>query len=96
VNNVREAKDIASNFVAQILDDKKNLVAESVSFSAYQKQIADNKAQEEALLREKEVVASNQLEANSIDSTVLERLQSIWPSASADEKKAFLVWVFQK
>lgn len=92
-NNVREAKKIASNFVAQIVDEDKNLVAESISLANYQNEIANQKAQEQSLLVEKSTVQSDN-NAEALNS--LESLKAIWPTVSADEKKAFLVWVFQK
>ena len=91
--NVRDAKVLASGFTAQIVDDSQNLVAESLLLSAYLKSKAEKDAQEQSLLMEQKIVASPDLKPGA---SVLDRLKSIWPSANADEKKAFLVWVFQK
>ena len=99
-NNVREAREMAAQFVAQVVDEKKNLIAESVPFTDYQKSLAEQQAKEKALELDK-TVAQRTSEAGAFDEdmnnlSTLERLKLIWPNASADEKKAFLVWVFQK
>ena len=91
---------MAAQFVAQVVDEKKNLIAESVPFTDYQKSLAEQQAKEKALELDK-TVAQRTSEAGAIDEdmnnlSTLERLKLIWPNASADEKKAFLVWVFQK
>tara|TARA_R110001592_G_scaffold177076_2_gene417260 strand:- start:63532 stop:64188 length:657 start_codon:yes stop_codon:yes gene_type:complete len=91
VDNVREAKKLASDFVVQVLDEQKNLVAESVALNTYQKE------KERVLQQEKTPVLEKQTTLkNTQDQSVIDRLKAIWSSASADEKKAFLVWVFQK
>ena len=91
---------MATQFVAQVVDEKKNLIAESVPFTDYQKNLAEQQAKEKALELDK-TVAQRTSGAGAFDEdmnnlSTLERLKLIWPNASADEKKAFLVWVFQK
>lgn len=91
--NVREAKELAAAFSAQILDENKGLVAESVALNTYLNEKESVAQQEEKLYQENKVAENNQSKAE--DKTVLDSLKEIWPTASADEKKAFLVWVFQ-
>lgn len=95
-NNVREAREMAAHFVAQVVDEKQNLITESVLFSDYQKTVADQQSKEKALELNEAVAEKITLDQGSNNLSILERLKLIWPTASADEKKAFLVWVFQK
>lgn len=85
-SNVREAKILASNFVAQVVDENEKLITESVALNTYQKAKV-------ALVQEQKekVLASDGL----VSVSVIEQLKLLWPSATAEEKKAFLVWVFQ-
>lgn len=82
--NIREAKILASNFVAQVVDENKKLITESVALNTYQKT-------KDALVQEQKVSASDGLGSVS----VIEQLKQLWPSATAEEKKAFLAWVFK-
>ena len=91
--NIREAKELADDFSVQILDKNKNLVAESVALNTYLSKKASLAQEEKKMFREDEVKEKHNINAGNI--TVLESLKEIWPTASADEKKAFLVWVFQ-
>ncbi|MFV1872053.1 MAG: DUF2057 family protein [Oleiphilus sp.] len=91
--NVREAKSLVNDFSAQVLDENKNLVAESAALGTYQQAMQDKEKAKQA-----EILESQTLQASSSDpgQSVLDKLKQIWPTASSDEKKAFLVWVFQK
>lgn len=91
--NVREAKELASSFVVQVVDEQKSLVAESVALNTYQKEKDQVLQKEQALLLEKQADSRVSKSVNGL--TVIEQLKALWPNASADEKKAFLVWVFQ-
>lgn len=92
-SNVREAKQLASSFEAQIVDEQKNLVAESVALNTHKKEQEQLMAKEQSLLLEARVAKSQALGTDKM--LVIDQLKAIWPSASAEEKKAFLVWVFQ-
>lgn len=93
-NNVREAKELALAFKVTVVDDKKKLIAEPVALNTY-KTAKDKVLQEEqALLLGKGSKALAAGKSNGV--SVIDQLKMIWPNASADEKKAFLVWVFQK
>tara|TARA_R110001592_G_scaffold272481_1_gene539252 strand:+ start:7186 stop:7851 length:666 start_codon:yes stop_codon:yes gene_type:complete len=93
-NNVREAKELASAFAAQVIDAQKNLVAESVALNTFQSAKDKLQLKEQALMLEKE--ANKHVVLSSDGASVIDQLKAIWPSANADEKKEFLVWVFQK
>lgn len=92
-NNVREAKQLASNFSAQIVDEQKNLIAESVALNTYQTEKEQRLQKEQAMLLDKKTVKTTSV--NIDDLPIIEQLKVLWPSANADEKKAFLLWVFQ-
>lgn len=92
--NVREAKVLAASFMAQIIDENKDLVAESVALGAYAKAKDQRVAKEKALLADK--VDSEKRAADSSGLSVSEKLKALWSQANAEEKKAFMVWVFQE
>lgn len=92
--NVREARELASGFSAQVLDKSKNLIAESMPVNTTKEQKVVSATKDQELLLEAGSVKGGDLENG--DKSVLDVLKSTWPSASAEEKKAFLVWVFQK
>jgi uncharacterized protein YccT (UPF0319 family) len=85
-SNVREAKILAANFVAQVVDENKNLITESVALNTYQKE-------KDALVQGQKVKGIINEGLGSV--SVIEQLKQLWPLASAAEKKAFLVWVFE-
>ena len=85
-SNIREAKILAANFVAQVVDENKNLITESVALNTYQKE-------KDALVQGQKVKGIINEGLGSV--SVIEQLKQLWPLASAAEKKAFLVWVFE-
>jgi len=93
-DNVRQAKELALAFEAKVIDDQKNVIAESVALNTYKKEKDQILQEGEALLLDQESKKLAEIKAGG--KSVLEQLKTIWPSASSDEKKAFLVWVFQK
>lgn len=93
-SNVREAKILAASFVAQIVDENKNLVAESVAYGLHQAEKDERKAKEQILLAEKTDKLEQAKETESL--SVIDQLKALWPQASPEQKKAFMVWVFQE
>lgn len=98
-SNIRQAKQMASNPVVGLVDDKKNIVAESTSLAIYQSSIEQKeqvqKSEEaNALVGEKRIPESVVKQEQSI--TPLARLKQVWASTNEEERKAFMVWVFQK
>ena len=96
-DNQKEAEALAQNFVAQIVDAKDNLVAESLALGSNQKADDERAKKEKALLIDKaeaaEVLAGK---AKTDGITVIDRLKALWAEANAEQKKAFMVWVFQE
>tara|TARA_R110002167_G_scaffold33311_2_gene107009 strand:+ start:603 stop:1235 length:633 start_codon:yes stop_codon:yes gene_type:complete len=92
-SNVREARAIASNFIAQVVDGNKNVITESVALNTHQKAKDKLVREQQALLLSKGAAVSDN--DGLINTSVIERLKQLWPLANAEEKKAFLVWVFQ-
>jgi uncharacterized protein YccT (UPF0319 family) len=93
-NNVREAKEFALAFEVTVVDDQKNLISEPVSLNTYKIAKEQILQEEQALLLGKEAERLASLKSGG--GVIIDQLKAIWPSASADEKKEFLVWVFQK
>jgi len=86
VQNVREAKSLASVFEAEIIDSQLNVVAVSTEAGVY-----------EALkAKEKIAMEKNKVLPETSNLQALDALKVLWKSANADEKKSFLVWAFQK
>ena len=93
-NDVREAKTLAASFVAQVVDAQNNLVAESVPQGAH-KQAADERlAKEQTILTKKSDVTEQAKDTESV--SVIDKLKVLWAQASPEQKKAFMVWVFQE
>lgn len=96
-DNLKEATELADTFVAQILDQNSNLVAESVAQGTFQKAEQARIANEKALLIDKASLAELGANAGEVEgSSVIDRLKALWLQASAEQKKAFMVWVFQE
>ena len=92
-DNLGEAKVLAETFVAKVIDQNKNMIAESVPLNTYKQEKAQQLALEQAeLLAKKE---KNVSIANNEAQTITDKLKALWSKANADEKKAFLVWAFQ-
>jgi len=96
-SNVREAKELSSTFVAQIVNKNNDLIVESVALNTHKKAIDKMLPKEQSLLKERQLEATvaSPRSVSTEGASVIDQLKMIWPSASADEKKAFLVWVFQ-
>lgn len=95
--NLKEAQELAEGFVAQIVDARNNLVTESVAVGSYQKVEDERLKQEKALLMEKAKATAALAEEGNTDAvSVTDKLKALWSQASAEQKKAFMVWVFQE
>lgn len=91
--NIREAKILASHFSAQVIDQNKNLVTTAVALNTHQKA-------KDALLQEQQALLLSKQNDLSVPKSVgseavINQLKQLWLAADADEKKAFLAWVFQ-
>lgn len=91
VGNVRAAKDLAAEFDAELLDEKLNVVARSAELGTYD-------VGEDVALPVKAKLRSGKKEGLSEAGTLqtLDALKVLWGTATADEKKEFLSWAFQK
>jgi len=80
-NNLREAKAFAEIFEAEVIDSKSNTIAQSAEVGTY-------------------AIANAEEKLTSLPETsnlqTLDALKVLWKTTSADEKKAFLAWAFQK
>ena len=83
-SNVREARALAKEFKAEVIDSKLNTVAVSAEPGTYK-----------VLAETKNKVLSKPL-AEASDLQTLDALKVLWATATADEKKSFLSWAFQK
>lgn len=93
-SNVREAKALAVSFVAQIVDENKDLVTESVALGVHKEAEAQRIAKEQAILTEKADTLERSEETQSL--SVIEKLKALWSQASPEQKKNFMIWVFQE
>lgn len=84
-NNVREARSLAEQFEAEVIDDKLNVVARSAEVGRYAKAAKKKIAENE-----------NNLQGETAQLPTLDALKVLWAAASAEEKKTFLTWAFQK
>ena len=57
-------------------------------------QIAQRIAKEQAILTEKADTLERAQETESM--SVIDKLKALWSQASPEQKKAFMVWVFQE
>jgi len=92
--NVREARALANDFKANVFNQNSVLVAEAVALNTY-----SSEGQESAPVDGVTAVAVKDnisaTEAQDENISVVDSLKSMWGTASAEEKKAFLVWAFQ-
>jgi uncharacterized protein YccT (UPF0319 family) len=94
VSNQKEAEALAESFIARIVDAQRNLVAESVAAGTYEQAELMRVKTEKTLLANKSAEKSEASLAET--ETVIDRLKALWGEASSEEKKAFMVWVFQE
>jgi uncharacterized protein YccT (UPF0319 family) len=94
VTNQKEAEELASSFVARIVDAQQNLVAESMVLGAHEQAALIEKNENELAKSAGQPDADSSSVSNLTSST--DRLKALWFEASAEEKKAFMVWVFQE
>ncbi len=88
--SIREARVLASEFEADIVDQQLQVIAQSGEIGRYQSRIpstADGLA-----VAESKVAPT--ISAGKALSTI-EALQALWGTASKEEQKAFLKWAFQ-
>lgn len=81
-SNAREAKVLAAKFEAEVVDSKLNTVARSAEVGTY---VASNA---------KVSLAEEKPETSGLQT--LDALKVLWKAATAEEKKTFLAWAFQK
>jgi uncharacterized protein YccT (UPF0319 family) len=84
VDNVRDAEILAETFEAVLLDSKLNIVAQSTEVGSHE----DHKVKAKAVAEE--------LTQENTELQTLDALKVLWAAATADEKKVFLSWAFQK
>jgi len=88
--SVREARLLAVAFEAEVIDAESNALSVSTELGVY----------EASRVKEREKIASQVKQVETLPVTTnlqaLEALKVLWGSASAEEKKTFLVWAFQK
>lgn len=89
--NIREARELAQNFKAEIVDANKTIVASSTDTGVYAPPV--EKSANAILSR---VAAdSGSADDSSNKLPTLEGLKVLWKNASADDKKEFLKWAFE-
>lgn len=84
VDNVRDAKVLAENFSAQVVDDSGKALAMS---KIYVPKVESAEA--------KQLTAQGGTAALDNDLATIDAMKLLWERASADEKKQFLKWAFQ-
>ena len=88
--SVREARLLAVAFEAEVIDAESNALSVSTELGVY----------EASRVKERENIVSQVKQVETLPVTTnlqaLEALKVLWGSASAEEKKTFLVWAFQK
>ena len=85
--NVREAREIAAVFTANILNQNNEFVVESVEQSQQEVVVVL-----ESSASEKRGTAP----LNSKNQTAIDALKALWEVTNSDDKKRFLVWAFQE
>jgi len=90
-DNVREARLLAAAFEAEVIDAQSNALSVSTELGVYE---AGRKAREN-LESQAEAKQTGAL-PDTANLQALDALKVLWRSANAEEKKAFLVWAFQK
>ncbi|MFT7372238.1 MAG: hypothetical protein ACI9T9_000920 [Oleiphilaceae bacterium] len=91
IDNVRDAKVLAAAFEAELVDANLNVVVQSVDAGSHEASNAEAAAIEQKLVQENTKTSP---EASSLQT--LDALKVLWVTATADEKKTFLSWAFQK
>lgn len=103
--NIRDAKAMAGNFSASIVNQKDEVVASSAALGSYQPVVqasnSSNQAQSAATVDGASVAtplaSTAPVTATGASSSLppVEGMKVLWNSATAEEKKAFLKWAFQ-
>lgn len=96
VENLAQARELASNFVAELVDSHANVVATSTDQGVYAPPVVTPSNQG---LTGQAMVSNRRHDDNrraNSDLPTLEALKVLWKRASADDKKAFLEWAFEK
>ena len=97
--NIREAKVLAANFSADIIDASNQVVARSEELGSHQAKQAESSSQlvENAALPASADIAAT--DGSSLAPTTglptIDALKALWRKASAAEQKEFLKWAFQ-
>jgi uncharacterized protein YccT (UPF0319 family) len=79
--NVREARALSEVFEAELIDSKLNVIAQSTNVGSHENHKAEEK---------------NIAQTQTSDLATVDALKVLWGAASAEEKKTFLSWAFQK
>lgn len=97
-NNIREARTLADSFIARVVDEQANLIAESVALNSHKQAQEMHVRNDESLLVQgrKDADQENELNQQQENGSTLEKLRLVWGEATPEEKKAFMVWVFQE
>lgn len=92
-SNLKEARILADDFVAKVVDENNNIVAESSILGGHQKSGAALLAGQKEPLLDDKIDGANKESQEGV--SVIEQLKRLWPNANANERKEFLSWVFQ-